>query len=94
MNIKESNCDPKRQPIAQDLLDFIDRIAEKSKMVAEHVDQKLISVMLQPIPTPELNCKEIDSREYPPLFNEMNNRLLIIESALDKIEYALNRTEL
>ena len=54
---------------------------------------KLLPVMNSEPPSPPLE-RVNDIREWPPLFNELRANFDVVAIALDRIEYALSRTEL
>ena len=81
------------ETVAQEILRFASRLAERSEIVALSVQEKLQLVMLSDcLVYTEENLKEV--REYPPLFNELRGKMLIIENSLQRIESILLRTEL
>lgn len=88
-----SKCEPKRQTAASDILDLVNMLAERSQKVAEHLDTKLTPITMQSTPQ-EGNCKEQLCREYPPLFGEVREGLLTIETSLNRIDNVIDRTEL
>lgn len=88
----EAGCSA-RQPVAAEVTQFAERMANQAQQLAERVNGKLHSVMTSECPRPcEVVCK--DSTEYPPLFSDLRGNLIAINDALESIEYALSRTEL
>lgn len=87
----EAGCVAK-QPLAADMVNFAEVLANRAQSLAERTNGKLHPVMTAdyPRPCPE-NPKE---QEYPPLFAALRNNFQAIAGALDTIEHALSRTEL
>jgi hypothetical protein len=84
---------PTRQPVSAEVAQFAERLAKQAQELADRVNGKLHSVMTSECPRP---CEAVDkdSTEYPPLFSDLRENLIMINGALDSIEYALSRTEL
>ena len=92
MSVKELGG---QQTIANIITNLAISVAEQAESVSERVCAKLGSVMISDKPIPANLCKAAESpREYPPLFEELRNKLQSTETALIRIENALSRTEL
>jgi hypothetical protein len=90
--IQNAECSA-RQPVAAEVVQFAERLANQAQALAERVNGKLHSVMTSDCPRPcEVTGK--DSIEYPPLFSDLRGKLIAINGALESIEYAISRTEL
>lgn len=89
----EALCAAAQQPVSNEVMVFVEMLAKRAQNLAERVNGKLHSVMTSEMPR---TCDGAikDGREYPPLFSELRNNFNTIESALDSIEYAMQRTEL
>lgn len=86
-------CAAHREPVAEEVLTYIDLITANSQQVADRVEERLSSITLSAVePTPPSD--EVKSREYPPLFMGMRDMLQKIETSLNRIEYTLDRVEL
>ena len=84
-----------RESVAQEILQYASRLAERSDSVSSRVLGKLQPVMLSDIPTGTAICEKVrEAREYPPLFEELRSRMQIIENSLQLIESAMSRTEI
>ena len=84
---------PARQPVAADVMQYAQNLANRAQSLAERVNGKLHPVMTSETPRAcGAVCK--DSVEYPPMFSDLRDNLQGIDAALDSIEYALSRTEL
>lgn len=91
-NTPKEGCAPARQPISEEVVQFSEQLAHQAQQLAERVNNKLQSVMSVADPRPtEAQCKE---KEYPPLFCYLRGNFIVINDALESIEYALSRTEL
>lgn len=89
---KDADCEA-RQPVSREVAQFTERLAHQAHALAERVNGKLHSVMTSECPRPcEVAIK--DSTEYPPLFSDLRDNLLVIKVALESIDYSLSRTEL
>ena len=82
-----------RESVAQEIIQFASRLSEMSEGLVARVQGKLQPVMLSDRPCGTVE-KAREPREYPPLFEELRNRLQIIENSLRNIEGAISRTEL
>lgn len=82
-----------KESVAQEVLSFAYRLAERSNMIASRVHDKLYPVMLLAQPS-TANEKVEATREYSPLFNDLRDQMWKIESALYDIESAISRTTL
>lgn len=85
----------KQQTVSVDIINYVSMLSEKSQIIVETLNNKLLPVMVKSIPIPEKGKeKEKEEREYPPLFSEIKNHLSIIEQSFNNIEDDLYRTEL
>lgn len=82
-----------RRPVASEVADFAQSLANRAAALSERVNCKLESVMVASCPLPDA-IEAKDSKEYPPLFSDLRNSLRGIEAALENIESAMSRTEL
>lgn len=82
-----------RETVAQEVMQYASRLAEMADKVSSRVQGKLQPVMLSDRPCGTVE-KAKEPREYPPLFEELRNRLQVIESSLYSIENSISRTEL
>ena len=82
-----------RKPVASDIAEFAEKLANRANSIADRLQGKLQSVMISDRPS-EGCCNEIQDREYPPLFSDLRNNFNSISRSLDSIEYAIQRTEL
>lgn len=82
----------KREPASHELMCTIDRVAVMAEKVAATVADNLHSVCLPERPSPTCD-KEAPEREYPPLLNDMRNRIYSIERALLFISDVMDRCE-
>ena len=71
-------------------------IADRAENLAERLSQRLVPVMRADRPSIQETSGKLANvpREYPPLFEELRNKLQNIENALNRIESCLSRTEL
>ena len=84
-----------RESVAQEILQFASRLAERSDSVSSRVLGKLQPVMLSDRSTGTAICEQVrEAREYPPLFEELKSRMQVIENSLQLIESAMSRTEI
>mgnify|MGYP001559326346 CR=1 FL=1 len=85
-------CEAVRRPVAAEVAEFAQFLANRATALSERVNFKLESVMAADCPRP---CDtERKEQQYPPLFSDMRNSFRGIEVALDSIENAISRTEL
>lgn len=82
-----------RQPVSADVLRTAENLANRAQRLSDQVGTKLQPVMAQDCPRP-CGATATDGKEYPPLFADLRNNFIAIESALDSIEASINRTEL
>ena len=85
---------PARETTSQEIIKFASRLAEMSDNVASRVRSKLAAVMLPDRPTIEVDEKIAPPREYPPLFDELNNLMRTIEKSLYSIENTISKTDI
>jgi hypothetical protein len=83
----------KREPVASEVLIKLGGLADMAEKVSGRVGEQLHPVCLEDRPSPEKNCEDPD-REYPPLFNEMRDRMRTIEFALRRMNNILDRCEI
>lgn len=83
-----------RETAAQELLQFASRLAERADRISARVEDKLQLVMIPDSPCPPPCELSKEDRKYPPLFDELRNRLQVIENSLSNIEACITRTEL
>lgn len=81
----------KREPISHEIMNFVERLANQAEKTAGRASEKLAPICVQPCPT--TNGGEKISREYPPLFSDMRDRLITIETALTRLNDVLDRAE-
>lgn len=93
MKVQSRNgmCEAERMPASVEILNSAERLSERANALAERMAKKLHPVMRDDSPRP---CNQVNSNEYPPLFNGLRACHSGIEDALDSIEHLLNRTEL
>jgi hypothetical protein len=84
-------CEVERQKIAHDIMNFIDRLATHATNTAARADNQLAPICLPDRPCD--TCDEAKDQEYPPMFNEIRDRLVIIDGALNRINNTLDRAE-
>lgn len=81
-----------RQPVAVEITEFAQSLANRAAELKERVNGKLHPVMQSDFARPcDPECKD---PEFPPLFNDLRNSFRAIAASLETIEHALNRTEL
>jgi hypothetical protein len=83
----------KREPAASEVLNNLGRLADMAEKVSGRVAEQLHPVLMEDRPSPEKDCGSPD-REYPPLFNEMRDRMITIEFALLRMNKILDRCEI
>ena len=82
-------------PVAQEVMNYAERLASASVELAEQVNNTLSSVARQPVPMPACGKETCEiSREYPPLFSELRDHLDRIERSINNIRGTIDRTEL
>lgn len=91
--ITDPKCPP-RQTAAMETLNLCTDLAKRAAHLAEYVNGKLHPVMNSSPPEQESCDKRVDTKEYPPLFNDLFASLMSISRSLDAINVALDRTEL
>lgn len=82
----------KRQTAAEEVMTLLNKLADRSEMIAARVNSALAIVTI-----PAVECKPLDSaavRTLPLLFDEYRQKLWAIERSLDDIESTLSRLEL
>lgn len=89
----EAGCSAKREPVSHDVMNFIERLATQAEKTAARIDDQLHAVCLPDRPSPEKATTEEVCREFPPLFNDMRDRLTTIEYAFRRINNVLDRCE-
>lgn len=90
--INEPVCAAQRQPIADEVAEFAQMLANRAAALSDRLDSKLHRVMLSDDPRPcGADCVET---AYPPLFADLRNSFRGIAASLDRIDHALDRTEL
>jgi len=82
-----------REPVSHEVISYASRLASISDELAERVDSRLSPVARQSCPKPESGQIK-ETREYPPLFDELRGNLFRIEQALKDISDTIDRTEL
>lgn len=92
-NMAGTTLKAERQPVAMEVVAFANELADRATRLAERVNGKLCPVMVSACPVPP-TANGIESREYPPLFNDLRSRLFDIRNALCCIEDSMSRTEL
>ncbi len=93
-NVTIASERPVRLPVATEVAQFAERLANQAQSLADRVNGKLQPVMTSDCPRPCEDACSKNSIEYPPLFNDLRGHLIAINSALESIEYSLSRTEL
>ena len=84
-----------KESVAQEIVDLASQLAETSTNIALRVQAKLEPIMLHTIENPTVMSVPVEQqRKYPPLFEELRNKLQITENSLFLIENAILRTEL
>ena len=83
-----------KQSVAEEVMENLIGLSHKALNVAERLENKLAPVMTQPALTAETKGCGSDGREYPPLFSDMKDHMTVIEIALHRIEYSIDRTGL
>lgn len=81
-----------REPVSHEIMTFAARLAERAETTCAKVCGKLQPVMISSFPIGKTADKQ--PREYPPLFEDLREKFLCIEAALNGIEDAMTRTEL
>lgn len=82
-----------REPVSVELTRYSEKLAARAENLAEYVHMRLLPVMNNEPPSPPSE-KASDMQDWPPLFNELRANFDVVATALDRIEYALSRTEL
>lgn len=87
---------PSRMPVAEEVMQLAHNLANRAEALADMLNEKLRPVMTSEVPRPSnVLCKDSnESQEYPPLFADLRDKFWAISSALDAIEFAMERTEL
>jgi len=95
MELKSNMNDVKQLSVADEIVEFVISLSERSQKISSYLDEKLTPVMIKAEES-ELDekIKDFPDREYPPLFYKIQENLFIIDNYLNKIECALSRTEL
>ena len=88
-----AGCEVKRQVVAQEIMDRLEKLAAASQATADRTASKLAPVCIADRPTPDC-CDGNISAEYPPLFVDMRGKLETIERAISWINNVLDRCEL
>ena len=83
-----------KESVSTEVRVYAQSLAKRSAALACRVNDKLQSVMM--VEPPQTGSSPIPTKlvNYPPLFSELHDSFLEIESALYSIECALGRTEL
>lgn len=82
-----------REPLSAELMRYSERLAVRAENLAEYVHMRLLPVMNSEPPSSPSE-KASNMRDWPPLFSELRANFNVVAIALDRIEYALSRTEL
>jgi hypothetical protein len=82
----------KKQTIANEVLDMLSIVADRSTSLAQRVEAKLTPIMRHGDDQREEVCQP-PMENYPPLFDEYRGRINFIEKALDDIEECLRMVE-
>lgn len=94
--MKESNCFGQtecKQSIANEIATLAGAMADQAERVAIRADEKLSQICSPSVPLCTIEKNGV-SREYPPLFSDLRDKLLCIERALNKINNVLGRAEI
>lgn len=81
------------EPVSGEILEFVGLLAATADVAAKQITDKLVPICIQQVSVVEKDPAVGGSREYPPYFNELRDRLLIIESALAQINSVIDRAE-
>lgn len=82
-----------REPVSHEIMMFATRLSSVGSELADRVEKTLAPVVRASSPKPE--CGQIkESREYPPMFEDLRNSLYRIERAMNGISDTLDRAEL
>jgi hypothetical protein len=84
---------PKREVAADNALRQAAMLAEVAHGIAQRAHSQLERVMVSPVPMAPVP-NEIKGGEVPPYFDELRSHLRAIDSALESIKDALDRTEI
>lgn len=83
----------KREPLAHEITDLAARLADVAEGTAARVGSALHPICSESAPVCEgINKAEIQ-RQYPPLLNDLRDKLLCIERAFNRINNVLERVE-
>lgn len=88
-------CKGNREPIASEIASLAAILAGRAEETAGRVADKLVPICSPEHPQPPLvglNKADI-IREYPPLFEDLRDKLLCIERAFNRINNVLDRAE-
>lgn len=92
VTIEDAIQEHARKPASEVVAEFASLLATRANDTAERLDDKLQQVMIDDSDEPIEGT--VDDASYPPLFEALNEKLLMIEASLNRIDSIIERTDL